>query len=201
MVAEELMKSRILCSVISLCLVCAAANTVHGTIIDISLQGTAGMGLLGGNENPPVAGGGSGGEVGSGILFDTVTLQLMINIAWGSGNGFTNLTGNATAGHIHGPTADPAPISFTENAPVWIPLDSLPGWNPSATNGGLSGTVPLTAEQATALQEGRLYINVHTSVNPGGEIRGYLIVPEPATLALLTLGTLSILPILRRARK
>lgn len=194
------MKSRILSVVIFLCLISGGVSAIRADIINISLQGTAGKGLLPGNENPPVAGG-SGGEVGSGILFDTVTLQLTINIGWGSGNGFSDLTGTATAGHIHGPTADPAPMSFTENAGVLIGLSSLPGWNPSATNGGFNGTVTLTAAQAMALQEGRLYINVHTSVNPGGEIRGYMIVPEPATLALFTLGTLSILPLLRRVRK
>ena len=197
----KIMKSRILCGVIALCLIGGGVSAVRADIINISLQGTAGMGLLGGNENPAVVGGGSGGELGAGILFDTVTLQLMINIGWGSGNGFTNLTGTATAGHIHGPTADPAPMSFTENAAVLIPLSSLGGWNPSATNGGFNGTITLTSAQATALNEGRLYINVHTTVNPNGEIRGYMIVPEPSSLALIALGTLSILPLLRRVRK
>ena len=194
------MKRNILSGLIA-CLVAAAFSGARADILDISLQGTAGMGLLGGNENPAVVGGGSGGEVGAGILFDTVSLQLTINIAWGSGNGFTNLTGNATAGHIHGPTTSPAPMSFTQNASVMIGLDSLPGWNPSATNGGFNGSVTLTPTQATALNEGRLYINVHTATNAGGEIRGYLIVPEPSSIALIVLGGLSILPILRRARK
>src|SRR5204863_8389174 len=158
-----IMKSIILSGVIALWLTGGVVSAVRADIINISLQGTAGMGLLGGNENPAVVGGGSGGELGAGNLFDTVTLQLMINIGWGSGNGFTNLTGTATAGHIHGPTADPAPMSFTENAAVLIPLDSLPGWNPSASSGGFNGMVTLNAAQTTALNEGRLYINVHTS--------------------------------------
>ena len=195
------MKSRILCSVIVLCLIGAGASAVRADIINISLQGTDGKGLLGGNENPAVVGGGSGGEIGAGIFFDNVTLQLTINVGWGSGNGFSDLTGTATAGHIHGPTMDPAPMSFTQNASVLIPLDSLPGWNPSASSGGFNGTITLTSAQAMALEEGRLYINVHTTVNPGGEIRGYMIVPEPSSLALIALGTLSILPILRRVRR
>src|ERR1043166_5080738 len=182
-----MMKRNILSGLIA-CLVAAAFSGARADILDISLQGTAGMGLLGGNENPAVVGGGSGGEVGAGILFDTVSLQLTINIAWGSGNGFTNLTGNATAGHIHGPTTSPAPMSFTQNASVMIGLDSVPGWNPSATNGGFNGSVTLTPTQATALNEGRLYINVHTATNAGGEIRGYLIVPEPSSIALIVLG-------------
>lgn len=167
---------------VGLCL-SASAN-----IIDITLMGNGGIGLLGGSENPPVVGGGSGGEIGAGITFDDVTLQLTINIGWGSGMGFTNLTGTASAGHIHGPTLNPFPGSFNDNAGVMIGLDSLPGWNPSASVGGFSGTVLLTAAQTTALNEGRLYINIHTSVNPTGEIRGYLIVPEPSSLALLVTG-------------
>lgn len=163
-------------------------SIADAAIIDISLMGNGGVGLRGGSENPVVVGGGSGGEIGAGITFDNVSLQLTINIGWGSGNGFTDLTGNATAGHIHGFTASPAPASFNENAGVMIGLDSLAGWNPSATNGGFSNTVSLSAAQATALNEGRLYINIHTTVNPNGEIRGYLIVPEPTSLALLATG-------------
>jgi hypothetical protein len=157
-------------------------------IINLDLSGKAGPGLLIGNENPSVPSGGSGGEIGAGISFDTLSNVLTINIGWGSGNGFTDLTGTTTGGHIHGPTTDPAPASFTENAGILIALDSLAGWNSSATNGGFSGTVTLTSSQATDLQAGRLYINVHTSANPGGEIRGYLVVPEPNSIALLIVG-------------
>jgi hypothetical protein len=191
------MKTRLVYGLIALMLACGGSTIARADIIQVDLLGNAGMGLLPGNENPPTSGG-SGGEVGPGIFFDTVTLQLTINIAWGSGNGFTNLTGDASAGHIHGPTADPAPISFSENAPVLIGLSSLPGWNPSAINGGFSGIVTLDSTQATWLQEGRLYINVHTVQNPGGEIRGYLIVPEPGALALIGLGGLGLLFASRR---
>jgi hypothetical protein len=42
------------------------------------------------------------------------------------------------------------------------------------------------------------YLNIHTSVVPGGEIRGFLVqAPEPATLELFGAGVLSV----RRARK
>ena len=176
-------------------------TAVDAVIIPFDLQGTAGFGLLPGNENPATTGG-SGGEIGAGITFDDVSLQLTINIGWGSGNGFTDLTGVATGGHIHGITDNPAPASFTENKPVLIALDTLGGWNPSATNGGFSGTVTLTAPQATALQEGRLYINIHTDAHGGGEIRGYLVVPEPSSVALLIFAGvgISLFGISRRKR-
>src|SRR5687767_10378509 len=83
-----------------------AASTQAATT-PFDLQGKAGAGLLAGNQNTVVVGNppGRGGELGSGFVFDDVTNVLSINAGWGSGNGFTDLTGNAVAGHLHGPTA------------------------------------------------------------------------------------------------
>src|ERR1051325_2406745 len=92
--------------------------------IAFDLLGKAGPGLLGGNENGTLNGTpGSGGELGSGILFDDATLQLTINVGWGSANGFTDLTGNTIAGHLHGPTASGGAAAFTQNANVKYPLN------------------------------------------------------------------------------
>ena len=168
----------------------AFGAVTQAAIVSFDLQGKAGPGLLPGNENATLAGTpGSGGELGAGILFNDVTNLLTIDVGWGSANGFTNLSGDAIAGHIHGPTASAAPASFTQDASVWIPLDSVPGWNPSASAGGFNGSVTLTDPQEVALLEGRLYINAHTGTNGGGEIRGNLIpVPEPSTIGLVGLG-------------
>ena len=93
----------------------AGVSSAEAHMISFDLVGKAGAGLLSGNQNQPINGTpGSGGESGSGIVFNDQTAVLTINVAWGSGNGFTNLTGNATAGHIHGPTASSAPASFNE---------------------------------------------------------------------------------------
>jgi CHRD domain-containing protein/PEP-CTERM motif-containing protein len=190
--------SRILIAVFTALFVFAAST--QADIVPFDLLGKAGPGLLPGNENPTVVASSSGGEIGAGIFFDDVTLALTINVGWGSGNGFSDLTGTASAGHIHGPTTDPAPTSFTESAGILIPLDSSPfTWNPSATSGSSTGTVTLTSGQATDLFAGKLYVNIHTSANPGGEIRGYLVVPEPTTVALLALGAVGCL-LLRRRR-
>jgi len=72
----------------------ALVSPLRSAIIEFDLLGKAGPGLLPGNEAPttPV---GSGGEIGAGIFFNDVTLQLTINVGWGSGNGFTDLTGPA----------------------------------------------------------------------------------------------------------
>lgn len=172
----------------------SAVSSYAATIL-FDLQGKAGTGLLSGNENGAIAGTpGSGGEIGSGISFDDVSLVLTLNIGWGTGNGFTNLSGNATAGHIHGPTASGGVGSFTQNAGVLISLDTLPSWNSNATSGGLvNGTVTLTSTQATDLLAGKFYVNAHTAINGGGEIRGNLIVaPEPTAIGLFAFGLASI---------
>ncbi|HUL72438.1 MAG TPA: CHRD domain-containing protein, partial [Vicinamibacterales bacterium] len=60
-------------------------------------------------------------------------------------------------------------------------------WNPSfvTANGSIAGA---EAALAAGLANGRAYLNIHTNVFPGGEIRGVLVTPEPATLSLLGLG-------------
>jgi len=174
-------------------------NVASGAIIQFDLQGKAGTGLLGGNEN--LTGGisptnpGSGGEIGTGIFYDDVSKVLNLNVGWGAGNGFTNLSNVATATHLHGPTALPAtPADFAINNGVVFGLDAPSGqsagiWTPSASNGSFIGTVSnFTAVQESILLAGHYYFNVHTAANGGGEIRGNLVaVPEPGSFALMGL--------------
>jgi hypothetical protein len=40
----------------------------------------------------------------------------------------------------------------------------------------VNGSATLTAEQVTDLMAGKWYLNVHTAGNPGGEIRGQVVV-------------------------
>ena len=142
----------------------------------------------------------TGGEVGAGIIYDTATNILDVNIAWGSSNGFTDLTGNATDAHIHGPTANPAPAGFNDAAGVSVGIFSLSGFNTSATGGGFDGVVTLSELQESQLINGHLYINIHTTANGAGELRGHLVVvPEPAAAALLIVP--AALALRRRARR
>lgn len=174
-------------------------HNLQAEIVLFDLQGNSGFGLLGGNENPEVFGGGSGGEIGGGISFDDISKMLTINLGWGSVNGFTDLTGIATAMHIHQSSG------FGTNGGVVVGLNTLAGFNSSATAGGFSGMVSLTDDQETSLLSGLLYINVHTSLNPGGEIRGNLTpvtaVPEPSSMALLALASVPIAIARKRARR
>jgi hypothetical protein len=181
---------------LSLALLIAVTYPASAAVHFFDLNGNAGAGLLPGNENHVINGTpGSGAEVGAGITYDDVTNQLLVNIAWGSANGFTNLTGNATAGHVHGATTNSAPVGFSQDAGVKEFLSTLGGWNASASAGGCSNCiVTLDATEETELLAERYYINVHTGANGGGEIRGHLVlgIPEPTTFALVGLTLLGL---------
>ena len=77
---------------------------------------------------------------------------------------YSGLAAPATAAHIHGP-ADP-----TVSAGVIVPLAT-----PSGTSGTISGTATLTPTEVAYLLSGLTYVNIHTTTNGGGEIRGQLI--------------------------
>lgn len=175
------------------------------TIIQFDLQGTGGFGLLNTNE-PGSPAGGTGGETGAGITYDDVTNLLdLINVGWGSSQGFTNLSSLATNSHLHGATTNPNGNGFTETAGVLVTMNR----STNAVTGGIF-TNPLvdldtvfggSAETREAeLLAGRWYINIHTVNNPGGELRGFLVqaVPEPSSLGLVALGLMGVASIRRR---
>jgi len=80
---------------------------------------------------------------------------------------FDGLSGPATAAHFHGPA------SPKQNAPVLEPIGDK---NPSSP---ISGTWTLAPDQVKALRTGKVYVNVHTAANPGGEIRGMIMHVAP----------------------
>ncbi|MFB6420160.1 MULTISPECIES: CHRD domain-containing protein [Bradyrhizobium] len=72
---------------------------------------------------------------------------------------YSGLSGPATAAHFHGPA------EAGKNAGVAVPI-------PNAASSPVKGEATLTDAQAADLLGGKLYINIHTAANPGGEIRG-----------------------------
>jgi CHRD domain len=79
---------------------------------------------------------------------------------------FSGLTGSVVAAHFHGPAAEGA------NAKPQLPIKGSPITSP------IDGKATLTPEQAKDLLAGKWYFNLHTSANPGGEIRGQVVKSE-----------------------
>ncbi|MBI5056512.1 MAG: CHRD domain-containing protein [Nitrospirae bacterium] len=112
--------------------------------------------LTGSSEVPPVVTTGSGTAT---LIVDLDTREISGTLA------FSGLSSAATAAHIHQAAAG-------ANGPIAVALTGGAG----GTSG--VGTVPatiLTEEQFNVLKADGLYINVHTSNNPAGEIRGQII--------------------------
>ncbi|WP_420149079.1 CHRD domain-containing protein [Spirosoma sp.] len=95
------------------------------------------------------------------VSYDKTTHVLSYTLTW------ANLTGNATGAHIHGP----APRGV--NAPIKHDFFSLITKTPSGTFAN-STVVDGTSLTETNLLNGQYYFNVHTAMNPGGEIRGQI---------------------------
>ena len=72
---------------------------------------------------------------------------------------YSGLSGPATAAHFHGPA------EAGKNAGVMVPI-------PGIASSPVEGSATLTEAQASDLMSGKLYMNIHTAANPGGEIRG-----------------------------
>lgn len=155
--------------------------------------------LSGPNESPPNASPGTGAAtVSIDSFLNTMTLHIT----------FSGLLGPTTASHIHCCTATP----FTGTAGVATTTPTFAGFPTGVTLGTYDAVLDLSlassynpsfvtahgnniasAEQflLAGMALGDSYLNIHTSVFPGGEIRGFLTaaaVPEPSSLALLALG-------------
>jgi len=72
---------------------------------------------------------------------------------------YKDLSGPATAAHFHSGDAG-------KNGGVAVPI--------SPNGPSFEGSATLTDAQAADLMAGKLYVNIHTAANKGGEIRGQL---------------------------
>ena len=151
--------------------------------------------LSGAKESPPNASPGTGSVTAT---FDLATHILDLHVT------FSGLTSPTTAAHIHAPTAfrfaGVAGVATQVPFFVGFPIGATSGtydqtfdtsvssfYNPDfITNNG--GTVAAAEVAfANALSQGRAYFNIHTVNFGGGEIRGFLHVPD-ASSAMACLG-------------
>lgn len=108
--------------------------------------------LSGKSEVPPNATTGTGT---ADFDYDAATKKLSWKLT------YSGLSSPAKAAHVHGP-AEPG-----KNAGVVVAI-------PGATKSPAEGSATLTDAQAADLEAGKLYVNVHTETNAGGEIRGQI---------------------------
>jgi hypothetical protein len=126
--------------------------------------------LDGAQENPPVATPGRGWSVVR-LEEPANTVRAFI---------FTEgLTGPITVSHIH-----LAPTGV--NGAVIVPL--------TVAGNLVTGTGPLTPAQVTAMKTDGTYVNVHTALNPGGEIRGQLVTSVSTRFAGVLSGSQEVPP-------
>lgn len=149
--------------------------------------------LSGANENPANLSPGTG----------TATLTIVGDIMTLTAS-FSGLQGTTTASHIHCCAVPPG------NAGVATPVPSFPSFPLGVSAGTYSqsfdlnqassynpafvtshGGVVAFAKEAflIGLDAGQAYLNIHTNIYPGGEIRGqFSAVPEPAAWTTMILG-------------
>jgi len=152
--------------------------------------------LIGATESPPSGSPGTGHAT---VVLDPVANTLHVDVT------FSGLEAGTTASHIH--CCLPSPEA-PGNVGVATTTPTFPGFPLGVTSGTYSHDYSLldaatnnpafvTLEDGTILSArnalvagikgGETYLNIHTTLFPTGEIRGFL-VPEAATLLLLSSG-------------
>ena len=130
--------------------------------------------LTASQEVPPNASQATGRMV---LVFDDASATMHYRL---SVSGLTGING----GHVH-----EAPAGSNGN--VIFPLDvtTLSNTNP------ISGTFTVTPAQLSTFQTSGFYVNVHTTANPGGEIRGQITSFTPSAFTAILTGDQEVPPV------
>ena len=163
--------------------------------------------LSGANESPVNASPATGSVF---VSFDIAAHLMRVVVD------FDDLSGPNSAAHIHCCTTDPFALNQTASVATTTP--TFPGFGLLLDGGHYDRTFDMTlassyraqfitgnggttasAEQAlfNGMLAGKAYFNIHSQQFPGGEIRGFLQVPEPASFTL-ALGALALMGAMRR---
>lgn len=192
---------------------CAAAAGLLLTAMTASAASYTAI-LTGPKEAPPNSSTGMGAAF---VSFDAASHMLEVDVAFGG------LLGPTTASHIHCCTATPdaGTAGIATETPTFggFPLGVRSGayantydtslaasWSPAFLSSHGGTTAGAESAFAAGLASGEAYLNIHSSLYPTGEIRGFLTgtappVPEPAMFGMLGLGAPAVLLMARRRRK
>jgi hypothetical protein len=136
--------------------------------------------LNGANQNPVVNTPGTGTAT---VTWNTATNMMSVDVT------FSGLTTSTTAAHIHCCITPPGNVGVATTVPTFpgFPLGvtagtysrtfdmTAPGsYNPAFVTAHGGTTAGAAAALLAALQAGQAYLNIHTTMFPGGEIRGFL---------------------------
>ena len=128
--------------------------------------------LTGGQEVPPVT------------TVSTGSAMVVLNYARDSVSTTVATTAMGNAAHLHrGPGA--------VNGPVVVPL--------AAEGGFFTATAAITPPDAALLETGGIYVNVHTTANPGGEVRGQVLRPGEVLYTARLSGLSEVPPVVTMA--
>ncbi|SFD58353.1 CHRD domain-containing protein [Chitinophaga sp. CF118] len=111
--------------------------------------------LNSGNEVPSNPTSGTGTLSGT---YNPSTYKVTYTLTW------TGLTDVPIAMHFHGPALAGV------NAGVEVPITGFA----STASGTLSSSATFSVSQGTELTDGKMYVNIHTTAYPNGEIRGQI---------------------------
>ena len=171
-------KSHMLGPILS-CFFILFANSASAAIISLEAN-------IDGAQANAGTGTGSPGTGFATMTLDDVTNLFSWDISW------TGLDGTETAMHFHGPALP------TQNAGVQVNFGAISGMTSPSI-----GSTTITGAQSADMLAGLWYINIHTTVLPGGEIRGQVqvsAVPVPAAVWLFGSGLLGLVGIARRKK-
>ncbi|MDB5936332.1 MAG: hypothetical protein JWQ01_3676 [Massilia sp.] len=167
------------------------ASTAHAAVTNHTTT------LSGANESPPNTSPGTGNVT---LLVNDTANSMTLHVD------FSGLAYPSTASHIHCCTAAPGTAGVATMVPSFpgFPLNVTSGtydmtfdllsastYNPAFITAA-GGTVALAeAELINGIRAGEAYLNIHSTVYPAGEIRGFLVaapIPEPGNLAMWLAG-------------